>query len=788
MSLSQNKHIANVVHEIVSNLRISEEDGVDEKSNSGNVNHVNRARDMLEGWGEAFIKMKSETLDLIGVLKLMETLGMTRTRAEVKSLFPNLTSSQGSVRFLDPERVSDDHSGGGLIHRLQAWTKTLPSDYSVDIKKRVPTRHRAVSLNFLRDLYQELKDLNRNQFSSNELVDGKDNSGNDPICIRALTRKTGVSLVESFILAGITKSKQDGSKYFGTTTAFLSYSWGMSEFDTTMELIEDAQKKLVEDEEIEEYGIFVWVDILAVSQNKDTSHQKAAYAEDLANFETVIQTAKQTILAWSPWHKPVTFSRVWCLYEIMTTLNVNMAKEGHLGVAATLPHHDIVSFGNALRSEGSQSVFDSIAKIDAREAEATVEADLIRIFKLIENSIGFAEVNSRIAAAMREQLIPLGNAVVQNAEETWGAKSHNTFLTKARFGELLMRLHRHREAEDILLDALRDMYPLMERQSSTKRKNQGPELVKILCETNVILAQVKQESNHTKEALDIFNDVISTCENIFGDSSPILMKALDGKAKALKFSRNATNITNLEAEKTFRKLIRVQTKAFGEHGRKTLLSSTHLASLLFENEHATESDIIEAERMLFNVVNIYKEIQDDKNAEATYAMFELAKVLKIRNRREEALHFASESLERRVQLYGPHDKRTIAVQKFMSALDPASRRLSVTFGSNPSVINPVLPTDIQRTKSLGAVRRNEKHRRTLEGMEGITAKVGYAKESLAQTFKRRTGALPKCVIQNVALKIINKLLAFPLIECEGLDFRHQYPLNQVKYVSCTNKN
>ena len=93
MSRSQDKVVEGVVQDLLKKMRAPPSNYVPfVKKDEANI-----SRDMLEGWGEAFKSLKSETLDLIGMLKLMEKIGMPRTRAELRNLFPNLTSSNGSV-------------------------------------------------------------------------------------------------------------------------------------------------------------------------------------------------------------------------------------------------------------------------------------------------------------------------------------------------------------------------------------------------------------------------------------------------------------------------------------------------------------------------------------------------------------------------------------------------------------------------------------------------------------------------------------------------------------------
>ncbi len=65
--------------------------------------------------------------------------------------------------------------------------------------------------------------------------------------------------------------------------------------------------------------IYYWVDIFAVSQQILNVVGAVSKHPD-CQFSNVISAAQGTVLTLIPWAAPVSVSRVWCLFEVMRTL------------------------------------------------------------------------------------------------------------------------------------------------------------------------------------------------------------------------------------------------------------------------------------------------------------------------------------------------------------------------------------------------------------------------------------------------------------------------------------
>lgn len=119
------------------------------------------------------------------------------------------------------------------------------------------------------------------------------------------------------------------------------------------------------------------------------------------------------VLVLDPWYAPECLKRVWCLHEIMAchqhglTLQLALAPDEHR------------SFVRVLASNPA-SVQTILTSFDARQAEASIEADKDRIFAQIELSFGensmhsgtngsresdaFAQFNRRVSSMIQKSL------------------------------------------------------------------------------------------------------------------------------------------------------------------------------------------------------------------------------------------------------------------------------------------------------------------------------------------------------------------------------------------------
>lgn len=122
-------------------------------------------------------------------------------------------------------------------------------------------------------------------------------------------------------------------------------------------------------------------------------------------FERVIRTTQKTLLVMEPWNAPRPPTRVWCLYESYITLQ---QPGGELIVS--LGREQRRSMQMTLQAKFS-SLQEMISRLDARNADVTVESDRTNIFGAIQNlEGGFDGLNDSLRRSLRVWL-------AKNAEE-----------------------------------------------------------------------------------------------------------------------------------------------------------------------------------------------------------------------------------------------------------------------------------------------------------------------------------------------------------------------------------
>ncbi|GFR50272.1 hypothetical protein Agub_g12459 [Astrephomene gubernaculifera] len=124
---------------------------------------------------------------------------------------------------------------------------------------------------------------------------------------------------------------------------------------------------------------FVWLDIFAINQHPDTTQ-----AEDLSKLQEVVGSSQATLLVLDGDGQVLT--RIWCLYEIWQTVRQRGAKG--LRVLAGQLHHTHLA-----RVWGD---------LEVERAQATVEADHVRILADIRADTGAQQLNQLIKRAIVE--------------------------------------------------------------------------------------------------------------------------------------------------------------------------------------------------------------------------------------------------------------------------------------------------------------------------------------------------------------------------------------------------
>jgi hypothetical protein len=212
-----------------------------------------------------------------------------------------------------------------------------------------------------------------------------------------------------------------GHRWCGTPTHMLSYSWSY-----TMATIVAGLRKF-EHEHPPSKGECYWyfVDQFALNQHAFAKDCTQKQTEDmmLATLKESIRVPAQMICLLHPWQDPVPFRRVWCLFELYIAITLGAKVIMHF------PPEDAKGFYSKLRSEEAVGKSTALVPtIAAKEAQATVESDRVRIMQEITDSIGMDQFNAQLQeyleramrAAATDALVERGG--VESVALTGGSK------------------------------------------------------------------------------------------------------------------------------------------------------------------------------------------------------------------------------------------------------------------------------------------------------------------------------------------------------------------------------
>jgi hypothetical protein len=182
----------------------------------------------------------------------------------------------------------------------------------------------------------------------------------------------------------------DGSPYFAAVTHFVSHAWHASfpQLVATLELYAAGGDGDGMGSGVPAAEASFFLDVVSINQHMPPWREDPPMSHGQVLKPAIVQCGR-TVLVLQPWEKPLSFTRVWCLFEIMSTLEEGAT----LDVA--LSKRERERFAETL-VENFDDIMTRISAIDARKATATVMTDRDAIFALIEAGSGRGLLSSTV--------------------------------------------------------------------------------------------------------------------------------------------------------------------------------------------------------------------------------------------------------------------------------------------------------------------------------------------------------------------------------------------------------
>ena len=183
----------------------------------------------------------------------------------------------------------------------------------------------------------------------------------------------------------------DGHPAVGEAKFFVSHAWGYRFLDMAEAIIEWGRTATA--------PAYVWLDIVSVNQHGEP--QPPAWWD--STFRSAVGDLGHTLLVLAPWDKPLALTRVWCLWEILCTVDTG----AELSVVLTAQERQRLTEELA---RDLDNVMTTVANVDAAKADAFLEDDKERIFAAIERVLpkGFDQLNEKVKDRLKQWIFESG--------------------------------------------------------------------------------------------------------------------------------------------------------------------------------------------------------------------------------------------------------------------------------------------------------------------------------------------------------------------------------------------
>ena len=240
----------------------------------------------------------------------------------------------------------------------------------------------------------------------------KGNMTTEQVCDTIITQATAARKCTYIdLLEG--QLDDQGKPFTGPATVFVSHAWSCKTLDVFATMLGFADKDGEDGSEV-----FFWFDAFCNNQHDLASKPFEWFSDVLKDCIASIGTVLQVM---TPWDDPVPLKRAWCLWETFCALE--MAETKGIQLIIRLPPNQRHFFLVGI-SKSFEVVTDALVRIQAQRAEAHKQEDRDNIFKAIEESVGFNEVNVKVKTQLREWYL---NMAIELAEEDEGGEGNSLY-------------------------------------------------------------------------------------------------------------------------------------------------------------------------------------------------------------------------------------------------------------------------------------------------------------------------------------------------------------------------
>lgn len=190
----------------------------------------------------------------------------------------------------------------------------------------------------------------------------------------------------------------EGERMTGRATHMLSYTWAYRLRD-----IVDSLGSFCQSQSLSPSDTYIWICCLCINQHRvkeaQARNEHIPFHRFAAEFGSRVENIGNVLALMTPWKAPKYVSRVWCIFELSTALQL---QDSGCQLDIIMPPSQAVEFAQAIfDGPGMEQLWESLKAIRVEKAQASVEQDKVNILEMIEANGGYAKHNAAVVKRLQ---------------------------------------------------------------------------------------------------------------------------------------------------------------------------------------------------------------------------------------------------------------------------------------------------------------------------------------------------------------------------------------------------
>jgi len=448
---------------------------------------------------------------------------------------------------------------------------------------------------------------------------------------------------------------------------FISHAWKYVFLDVVNALMYHFRDNL---------DIIIWFDLFSNNQHKAVDLDFEWWCN---TFKEAISDFKHVVLVLSPWQDPIPLTRAWCLFELYCSAITNCFFE------VAMCESQQKEFLNDMSKDTIRGINRMLGKVNCKKSDSFNPKDKLRIFEVVEQSIGFEQINKMVFEQLRKWVIDTtynalsieinddkkatlqmilaeiyrGQGLYSKSEELYliclekrleiyGDMNEDTLKTMNGLGISLFSQCKYIEAEEKFIECLK------------KRKTLKGDANRETLQSLSNLAGLYLRQKKTKLAESLYLEVLTKRKVYLGEEDEDTLHSMNTLANTY-VQLNKQN----EAEILFMDVLQKYQNILGNDHPSTLQCMNNLGISIKNQYKFSEASIIFAQ-----CLDKFKIVFGDDAPDTLSLMHNLGTTYFKENKFTEAENLLNECFIRRVKILGIEHESTKDTEKVLNRFYP----------------------------------------------------------------------------------------------------------------------